>query len=857
MYRIPKLVFVVFSCVSLVAAFGCFRQNADPVAVSSAGGEESTPKTTVVHFRFAGEDGSSRIPKGSIMADVLASVTIRLHLIDVAQKTKTTLVRTVPVVNRVASATFTSVPVVTALGEIEIIGGKKDGHTLFRGAADLKAVTENEIVVDFVGANSVCDAIAQALASITADPDSFAKLVASPSERLQQMFAQLPLNTPNPGEKLRADYLADPRPPAPEAVLTVAFESPASGTVFNPSSTTLEVVASASASGSAIVKVEYFLDGSLAGEDTLAPFTHSFPNPGMGWHEVAAKVTAGNGQTAEKSITVVVDTPPDPPAISLGASFGPSASPQVLFLNPEFRARNFSDPDTGEFISNADLQIFDSDTYSDSAMVWKNSGFVFSGPYNKDVLCPVNNASGSFLNSHATFSRLTGFSHQYYAQARFYDRYGVPGTWTRIPFKTDGGPGFQWSKMFGENSYDTGLAIARIGNAAFILGGTQGTSASNGLGFHGYLAWCLKLGETGEKLAETFLGSKNTESKDVEPIDALEVAGTFKVLLTSKATSGDLVGDGNNHDLAYVFTLDPNLAQSAFARSSDIYTTRNLRYLSRANRLLPRTDGTLSVIGHYSKDSPIEKGIFHGRFQNTSCVEYLFHKNDADVYQVGMGGCLAGTECPMLVGWAKANDTGNEDLLLKYFPEETSDTGHYLKHVGAGDEKGYDIVQVSEGEYLVLGQAEGATDFPEYHGGKDLFLARVGHSASDGFTVRWVKCLGGSGDDVPIRLKVLPDGGVLVLATTNSKAVSPSAGYIPDISPQPSLAWVIKVDASGNPLWSKILVGALGSRISDAVVGADGGLLLVGSTTDDFPRPDGTSDRASGGMDLWVVKLFQ
>lgn len=125
--------------------------------------------------------------------------------------------------------------------------------------------------------------------------------------------------------------------------------------------------------------------------------------------------------------------------------------------------------------------------------------------------------------------------------------------------------------------------------------------------------------------------------------------------------------------------------------------------------------------------------------------------------------------------------------------------------------------------------------------------------AVDAFIVRidgsgnlvWSRTLGGSDWDWFSSVDETPDGGFIATGFSASNDGDVVGNH------GNSDIWTIKLDAAGNLLWQKAYGGSqddLGIRISPT---PDGGYLLLGSTTSN----DGNVDGHHGGGDSWMLKL--
>jgi RHS repeat-associated protein len=100
---------------------------------------------------------------------------------------------------------------------------------------------------------------------------------------------------------------------------TVSLSGPADNARYlNPSSITLSATASGPELNDILQKVEFFLNGSLAGTVTAAPWTFSLPSPAVGTHSLTAVATDSQGaQTTSPPRTLIVSDTNLAPTVSI------------------------------------------------------------------------------------------------------------------------------------------------------------------------------------------------------------------------------------------------------------------------------------------------------------------------------------------------------------------------------------------------------------------------------------------------------------------------------------------------------------------------------------------------------------
>jgi len=143
---------------------------------------------------------------------------------------------------------------------------------------------------------------------------------------------------------------------------------------------------------------------------------------------------------------------------------------------------------------------------------------------------------------------------------------------------------------------------------------------------------------------------------------------------------------------------------------------------------------------------------------------------------------------------------------------------------GSNNDEAYSIQQVSDGGYIVAGET-----YSFGAGGSDAYVLKLDASGN----VTWQKTFGGSGKDYAYSIQQVSDGGYIVAGTTASSG----AGY--------DDAYVLKLDASGNVIWTKTFGGSDYDRASSIQQVSDGGYIVAGETY----------SFGAGCRDIYVLKL--
>ncbi|MEO8583671.1 MAG: gliding motility-associated C-terminal domain-containing protein [Flavitalea sp.] len=166
---------------------------------------------------------------------------------------------------------------------------------------------------------------------------------------------------------------------------------------------------------------------------------------------------------------------------------------------------------------------------------------------------------------------------------------------------------------------------------------------------------------------------------------------------------------------------------------------------------------------------------------------------------------------------------------------------------GRGYESARDVVQTSDGGYLILGETN-STDggvIAGFGGTKDIWLLKLNASGN----LAWQKRLGGNGLDIGNKMVQLDDGNFLIAATTSSadgdiKGNHGSGGFTDGA--------LLKIDPLGNVLWSKCYGGTNNEELLDIQI-INGKTYVAGYAN----STDGDIPSNQKNYDVWLLTVDQ
>lgn len=142
---------------------------------------------------------------------------------------------------------------------------------------------------------------------------------------------------------------------------------------------------------------------------------------------------------------------------------------------------------------------------------------------------------------------------------------------------------------------------------------------------------------------------------------------------------------------------------------------------------------------------------------------------------------------------------------------------------GTGDERCFCFCQAANGGMLLAGDTDSYG-----HGGRDFWAVRTNN---DGDTL-WTKAIGGGTDDICLSAQQTTDGGFILAGFTSSFGAGNEDFYL------------VKVDASGDTLWTRTYGGSGGDWCTGVQQSQDGNYICIGYT----------QSYGAGSDDLWLIR---
>ena len=168
---------------------------------------------------------------------------------------------------------------------------------------------------------------------------------------------------------------------------------------------------------------------------------------------------------------------------------------------------------------------------------------------------------------------------------------------------------------------------------------------------------------------------------------------------------------------------------------------------------------------------------------------------------------------------------------------------------GTNDEKGHDLIQTEDGGFAVTGYTfSNDGDVNNNAGQQDFWLFKTDAQGN----LQWEKTYGYSGLDYGLSIKPTNDNGFILSGVLD---VTSSGGEGNTRQQQTLHAggdyWVLKVDQTGNLIWSKYFGGLFTDTAYDVIPTNDNGFIIIGSSDSE----DTDISNNIGSYDFWAVKV--
>jgi hypothetical protein len=356
-----------------------------------------------------------------------------------------------------------------------------------------------------------------------------------------------------------------------------------------------------------------------------------------------------------------------------------------------------------------------------------------------------------------------------------------------------------FERTYGGTVDDLGYAVQQAPDSGYIIAGQSGSYGAGGMD-----VYAVSVDFKGDTLwTRTFGGTAWDEGRSVQPTaDGGYIiagwtlsfgAGGSDVYLIKTDTHGDTLwtrtfgGTGRDYGFSVQQTADDGfiIAGSTHSYGAGLDDVYLVKTDADGDTIWTRTYG----------GSTIDEGW---SVQQTADSGYI----------------IAGCTKSFGAGWYDV-------YVIK--TDSRGDTLWTRTYGGASDEGGYSIRQTADGGYIVAGETQSFGS-----GGTDVYLVRTN---GDGDTV-WTRTFGGTSIECGFSVQQTVDGGYIVAGETRSQGAGASDVYL------------IRTDANGDTLWTKVFGDSSYDWAGSVQQTPDGGYIVAGLT----------ESYGAGGRDFYLIK---
>ena len=393
-------------------------------------------------------------------------------------------------------------------------------------------------------------------------------------------------------------------------------------------------------------------------------------------------------------------------------------------------------------------------------------------------------------------------------------------------------PAIEWQKCLGGTFYDGVSSIKQTTDGGFIVAGTTSSNDGDVSENNGdFDFWVVKLTTNGTIQWQKCYGGSSYD----EAFDIIQTSdGGYIVGGVTQSNDGDVIGN-NGNQRGWIIKLYSNgdIQWQIYVGGQH----------GSPNKIIQTVDGGYIVAGSkfcvspplLSADLWVIKLTSDGGIQWESCLGGSSYDVAFDIIQTSEGGYIVAGGTHSYNG----NVIGNHGSADLWVVKLTNNGSLQWQKCYGGTNMDYaqSIFQTYDGGYIVAGITESNDgDVIGNHGGGDYWIVKLSNNG----LIQWQKCLGGSltegmyGTYGP--LCVLQDSvdGYILAGTTesNNGDVSGNNGNYD--------SWVVKLTIDGNIQWQKCIGGG-GTDIAKSILKTlDGGYIVAGNY---------------GFADGWLVKL--
>ena len=400
-----------------------------------------------------------------------------------------------------------------------------------------------------------------------------------------------------------------------------------------------------------------------------------------------------------------------------------------------------------------------------------------------------------------------------------------------------------WQKALGGTKSDDAYSVQKTSDGGYIVAGEAYSIDGDVSGNHGRSdCWVVKMNSSGSVEWKKTLGGSLDEGYYARIIQTTD--GGYCLVTKTSSTNGDIVSGHHGGEDCWVVKLS-NMGNIQWQKPLGGTS-------SEAGFSLVQTSdaGYIIVGGTYSNDGDVS-----GNHGSSDCWAVKLNSLGDIQWQKALGGTGedGGSEIIqtsdggyIVAGGTKSNDgnvSGNHGNYDAWIIKLTSIGVIQWQKTLGGSNSEYvsSIKQTLDGGYIIAGYSNSNDgDVNGNHGDYDTWIVKINSSGE----IQWQKSLGGSGEDAAESIVQTADGGYIVAGYSESNDGDVSGNH------GSTDFWVVKLNNIGTIEWQKAL-GGTGYDYARFIIQVGSGYVIAGTTNSN----DGDASGNHGAFDFWVVNL--
>jgi hypothetical protein len=389
----------------------------------------------------------------------------------------------------------------------------------------------------------------------------------------------------------------------------------------------------------------------------------------------------------------------------------------------------------------------------------------------------------------------------------------------------------QWQKSFGGSESDICQSVTQTPAGGYILAGTSFSNDGDILGNQGGSdLWIVNIDAIGALNWQKCLGGTLDDGAN-----SIEVTNDGGYIIAGYAASDDGDVSLNQGGADYwLVKLDPtqniDWEKSLGGEKGDF-----------ASAVRQNDNGGFIMAGR-TESSDGDVSGYHAQFDywivrlDTGLITFTYYLDlDGDGYGT-LSDSLTSNFCQPPAGYV-SDSTDCNDTSAAIHPFVAAIQWQHAMG-GTNEEYAYDIQQVVDGGYIVVGNSKSNDDdVSGNHGGADYWIIKL-----DPFGILdWQKSLGGTGSEIAYAVYQTSDNGFVVAGASNS--------FDGDVTGNHGVYdyWIVKLDQNGSVIWKKCYGGPASDYATSIQQTTDGGYIVAGYSSSETGDVTGNH----GGSDYW------